>query len=248
MVLMKPGGLKKARSPFDRLSLLGWDVVTDCFSSSCLPVFDGQGVENLAIICSGPARYTVAIYASRVNPSLHCSTRTWETVTRCATIVAPFFASKNEQNIDLPDDYGFDITGLSEDPIAFNFKILHVRWAMHAALLLPYRYGRPGWPERNVVWIFKWFLVSSKFVRDPAQRKTPLVLPWERIPRLDSDVLMEPKTALENKYKKLFQMNDIPHAKTGNERVDAVVIDEESGGKILRGDGALEKLSCTYEV
>nr|GEX24333.1 hypothetical protein [Tanacetum cinerariifolium] len=28
----------------------------------------GQGVENLAIICSGPARYTVAIYASRVNP------------------------------------------------------------------------------------------------------------------------------------------------------------------------------------
>nr|GEX79645.1 hypothetical protein [Tanacetum cinerariifolium] len=177
--------------------------------------------------------------------SLHCSTRTWETVT--------------------------------------SFKILHARWAMLAALLLPYRpfisfksckssfpigafisilglpmyhiygvkgyrYGRPGWPERNVVWIFKWFLVSSKFVRDPAQRKTPLVLPWERIPRLDSDVLMEPKTALENKYKKLFQMNDIPHAKTGNERVDAVVIDEESGGKILRGDGALEKLSCTYEV
>nr|GEY16741.1 hypothetical protein [Tanacetum cinerariifolium] len=27
-----------------------------------------------------------------------------------------------------------------------------------------------------------------QFVRDPAQRKTPLVLPWERIPRLDSGV------------------------------------------------------------
>ncbi|GKA42237.1 hypothetical protein Tco_0734897 [Tanacetum coccineum] len=54
------------------------------------------------------------------------------------------------------------------------------------------------------------------------------------------EVLMEPKTALGKKYKKLFQMNDIPHAKTGNGRVDAVVIDkefvvidEESGGKIL---------------
>ncbi|GJX37894.1 Clp protease regulatory subunit ClpX3, mitochondrial-like protein [Tanacetum coccineum] len=42
-------------------------------------------------------------------------------------------------------------------------------------------------------------------------------------------------------------MYEIPHAKTGNERVDAVVIDEESvvideesGGKILRRDGALE--------
>ncbi|GJR03600.1 Clp protease regulatory subunit ClpX3, mitochondrial [Tanacetum coccineum] len=44
-------------------------------------------------------------------------------------------------------------------------------------------------------------------------------------------------------------MYEIPDAKTGNERVDAVVIDEESvgtvdslgcGGKILRGDGALE--------
>nr|GFB08590.1 hypothetical protein [Tanacetum cinerariifolium] len=53
-------------------------------------------------------------------------------------------------------------------------------------------------------------------------------------------VLMEPKTALGKKYKKLFQMNDIPYAKTRNERVDDVVIDEESGGKILRGDGALE--------
>ncbi|XP_024961836.1 CLP protease regulatory subunit CLPX3, mitochondrial [Cynara cardunculus var. scolymus] len=44
-------------------------------------------------------------------------------------------------------------------------------------------------------------------------------------------------------------MYEIPDAKTGNDRVDAVVIDEESvgtvdspgcGGKILRGDGALE--------
>ncbi|GJU74622.1 hypothetical protein Tco_1266027 [Tanacetum coccineum] len=35
-------------------------------------------------------------------------------------------------------------------------------------------------------------------------------------------------------------MYEIPHAKTRNERVDAVVVDEESGGKILRGDGALE--------
>ncbi|GJY32522.1 chlorophyll A/B binding protein 7, chloroplastic [Tanacetum coccineum] len=64
---------------------------------------------------------------------LHCSTRTWETQTRCATIAALFFGA---------DDYGFDITGLSEDPIAFklfyNFKILHARWAMLAALLLPY--------------------------------------------------------------------------------------------------------------
>ncbi|KAI3777348.1 hypothetical protein L1987_47148 [Smallanthus sonchifolius] len=61
-------------------------------------------------------------------------------------------------------------------------------------------------------------------------------------------VLMEPKNALGKQYKKLFQMNDVD-AKTGNDRVDAVVIDEESvgsvdlygcGGKILRGDGALE--------
>ncbi|XP_076953649.1 CLP protease regulatory subunit CLPX3, mitochondrial-like [Bidens hawaiensis] len=45
-------------------------------------------------------------------------------------------------------------------------------------------------------------------------------------------------------------MYEIPDVKTGNDRVDAVVIDEESvgsvdsvgcGGKILRGDGALEK-------
>lgn len=42
----------------------------------------------------------------------------------------------------------------------------------------------------------------------------------------------------------------IPDIKTGNERIDAVVVDEESvgsidslgcGGKILRGDGALER-------
>ncbi|KAK1361213.1 ATP-dependent Clp protease ATP-binding subunit ClpX [Heracleum sosnowskyi] len=45
-------------------------------------------------------------------------------------------------------------------------------------------------------------------------------------------------------------MYEIPDVKTGNDRVDAVVIDEESvgsvssvgrGGKLLRGDGALEK-------
>lgn len=42
----------------------------------------------------------------------------------------------------------------------------------------------------------------------------------------------------------------IPDVKTGNDRIDAVVVDEESvgsanapglGGKILRGDGALER-------
>lgn len=41
----------------------------------------------------------------------------------------------------------------------------------------------------------------------------------------------------------------IPDVKTGNDRIDAVVVDEESvgsadtpgcGGKVLRGDGALE--------
>ncbi|OMO77517.1 Clp protease, ATP-binding subunit ClpX [Corchorus olitorius] len=45
-------------------------------------------------------------------------------------------------------------------------------------------------------------------------------------------------------------MYEIPDAKTGSDKVDAVVIDEESvgstdipgcGGKILRGDGALER-------
>ena len=44
-------------------------------------------------------------------------------------------------------------------------------------------------------------------------------------------------------------MHEIPDAKIGHSRVDAVVVDEESvgstnipgyGGKILRGDGALE--------
>lgn len=48
----------------------------------------------------------------------------------------------------------------------------------------------------------------------------------------------------------LFSNIQIPDVKTGNERVDAVVVDEESvgplnsrgcGGKILRGDGALER-------
>ncbi|MCI10162.1 ATP-dependent Clp protease ATP-binding subunit ClpX, partial [Trifolium medium] len=45
-------------------------------------------------------------------------------------------------------------------------------------------------------------------------------------------------------------MFEIPDIKTGSDRIDAVVVDEESvgsltapgcGGKILRGDGALEK-------
>ncbi|KAL5707327.1 Chlorophyll a-b binding protein 7 [Ranunculus cassubicifolius] len=39
---------------------------------------------------------------------------------------------------ELPGDYGFDIFGLSKDPVAFqkyfNFEILHARWAMLAAL------------------------------------------------------------------------------------------------------------------
>ncbi|KAL1833182.1 hypothetical protein ACET3Z_002833 [Daucus carota] len=39
---------------------------------------------------------------------------------------------------ELPGDYGFDVAGLSKDPVAlqkfFNFEILHARWAMLAAL------------------------------------------------------------------------------------------------------------------
>ncbi|GFZ10592.1 chlorophyll A-B binding family protein [Actinidia rufa] len=39
---------------------------------------------------------------------------------------------------ELPGDYGFDVAGLSRDPLAlqkyFNFEILHARWAMLAAL------------------------------------------------------------------------------------------------------------------
>ena len=47
----------------------------------------------------------------------------------------------------------------------------------------------------------------------------------------------------------LMLLCQIPDVKTGNERIDAVVVDEESvgsvdapgcGGKILHGDGALE--------
>ncbi|KAI8003428.1 hypothetical protein LOK49_LG08G01919 [Camellia lanceoleosa] len=63
-------------------------------------------------------------------------------------------------------------------------------------------------------------------------------------------VLTEPKNALGKQYRKLLGMNNIPDVKTGNNRVDAVVIDEESvgsvnsigcGGKILCGEGALER-------
>jgi len=45
-------------------------------------------------------------------------------------------------------------------------------------------------------------------------------------------------------------VQQIPDVKTGSDRIDAVVVDEESvgsltspgcGGKILRGDGALEQ-------
>lgn len=48
----------------------------------------------------------------------------------------------------------------------------------------------------------------------------------------------------------LMLLCQIPDVKTGNERIDAVVVDEESvgsvdalgcGGKILHGDGALER-------
>ncbi|CAK7340036.1 unnamed protein product [Dovyalis caffra] len=52
-------------------------------------------------------------------------------------------------------------------------------------------------------------------------------------------------------------MYEIPDVKTGSDRVDAVVIDEESvgsvnapgsGGKILRGDGALEHFLAEYKL
>lgn len=52
-------------------------------------------------------------------------------------------------------------------------------------------------------------------------------------------------------------MFQIPDVRMGNDRVDAVVIDEESvgsvnasgcGGKILRGDGALEHYLAEYKL
>ncbi|KVH98247.1 hypothetical protein Ccrd_023525 [Cynara cardunculus var. scolymus] len=92
-------------------------------------------------------------------------------------------------------------------------------------------------------------------------------------------VLMEPKNALGKQYKKLFQMNNvklhfsekalrliaqkamIPDVRTGDDRVEAVVIDEESvgsvdkagcGGKILHGDGALDdylaRIKCKQQT
>ena len=51
-------------------------------------------------------------------------------------------------------------------------------------------------------------------------------------------------------------MHQIPDVKTGNEQIDAVVVDEESvgsvnapgcGGKILRGEGALERYLAKTE-
>lgn len=51
-------------------------------------------------------------------------------------------------------------------------------------------------------------------------------------------------------------MHQIPDVKAGNEQIDAVVVDEESvgsvnapgcGGKILRGDGALERYLAKME-
>nr|GEW02414.1 hypothetical protein [Tanacetum cinerariifolium] len=57
-------------------------------------------------------------------------------------------------------------------------------------------------PEEVVVRVLKYFLFApSEFTKDPAQRmKTPLVLPWERIPRLDPDVrirdTVQPETAI----------------------------------------------------
>ncbi|KAK2988169.1 hypothetical protein RJ640_020651 [Escallonia rubra] len=60
---------------------------------------------------------------------------------------------------ELPGDYGFDVAGLSKDPVAlqkyFNFEILHARWAMLAALgaLIPelldligaFHFAEPVW-------------------------------------------------------------------------------------------------------
>ncbi|EPS70787.1 hypothetical protein M569_03972, partial [Genlisea aurea] len=60
---------------------------------------------------------------------------------------------------ELPGDYGFDVAGLSRDPVAlqryFNFEVLHARWAMLAALgaLLPeildltgaFHFAEPVW-------------------------------------------------------------------------------------------------------
>ncbi|RVW89059.1 CLP protease regulatory subunit CLPX1, mitochondrial [Vitis vinifera] len=62
------------------------------------------------------------------------------------------------------------------------------------------------------------------------------------------EVLTEPKNALGKQYKKMFQMNGIPDVRTGNDIIDAVVVDDEAvgsdghgfGAKILYGKGALD--------
>ncbi|KAK7850472.1 clp protease regulatory subunit clpx1 [Quercus suber] len=69
-------------------------------------------------------------------------------------------------------------------------------------------------------------------------------------------VLTEPKNALGKQYKKMFQMNGIPDIRTGDDIIDAVVVDEEavgsegrgSGAKILYGKGALDRYLSQQKV
>ncbi|KAE9464725.1 hypothetical protein C3L33_03358, partial [Rhododendron williamsianum] len=51
-------------------------------------------------------------------------------------------------------------------------------------------------------------------------------------------VLTEPKNALGKQYKKMFKMNEIPDVRTGDDIIDAVVVDEEAVGSEGRGCGA----------